>query len=142
MSSKEALMKAQHQEYGFRRTVDKDFGTAVESAREALKQEGFGILCEIRVDEKLKERIGVDFRRYVILGACIQPLAYETLQEDLDIGLLLPCNAVAYESEEPNRSICAAVDAKAMLSVVGENLVLNEVPTEVNQRLQRAVEQI
>ena len=90
-------MKAQQVEqkkYGFSRTVDAAFDEATERTRDALKQEGFGVLSEIRLDEKLKEKLGVDFRRYVILGACNPPLAYKIIQEEIDIGLLLPCNVI------------------------------------------------
>ena len=134
--------QVQNKEYGFSRTVDAAFDDVVERTREALKKEGFGVLSEIRLDEKLKEKLGVDFRRYVILGACNPPLAYKTLQEDINIGLLLPCNVIVYEADDKNKSVVAAVDAKAMLSVVGENSAMNEVATEVNERLQRVIEQI
>ena len=138
-------MKAQQVEqkkYGFSRTVDAAFDDATERTREALKEEGFGVLSEIHLDERLKEKLGVDFRRYVILGACNPPLAYKTLQEDINIGLLLPCNVIVYEADDKTKSVVAAVDAKAMLSVVGENSAINEVATEVNERLQRVIEQI
>ena len=74
--------------------------------------------------------------------SCNPPLAYKTLQEEINIGLLLPCNVIVYEAEERGRSVVAAVDPKAMLSVVGGNPVLDEVANEVNLRLQRAVKQI
>jgi uncharacterized protein (DUF302 family) len=138
-------MKAQQgkeQKYGFSRTVDAAFDEAIELTREALKQEGFGVLSEIRLDEKLKEKLGVDFRRYVILGACNPPLAYRILQEDIDIGLLLPCNVIVYEADDANRSVVAAVDAQAMLSVVGDNAAMNTVATEVNEKLRRAIGKI
>ncbi len=138
-------MKAEQvekKEYGFSRTVDSPFDEATERTREALKGEGFGVLSEIRLDEKLKEKLGVDFRRYLILGACNPPLAYKTLQEDINIGLLLPCNVIVYEADDKNKSVVSAVDAQAMLSVVGENAVMNEVATEVNERLRRVIEQV
>jgi uncharacterized protein (DUF302 family) len=135
-------MKAQAQKYGFVRTVDASFDEAVEKTRDALKNEGFGVLSEIRIDEKLKEKLGVDFRRYIILGACNPPYAYKTLQEEINLGLLLPCNVVVYDADEAGKSVVAAVDAKAMLSVVGDNPKLNNVAAEVNQKLQRAVEQV
>ena len=138
-------MKAQQagkQGFGFSRTVDTHFDEAIERVRETLKAEGFGVLSEIRLDEKLKEKLGVDFRRYVILGACNPSLAYKTLQEDINIGLLLPCNVIVYEADDKNTSIVAAVDAEAMLSVVGENAAMNEVANEVNERLRRAIEQV
>lgn len=128
--------------YGVSRTVDIAFDEAVEGTREALKQEGFGVLSEIRLDEKLKEKLGVDFRRYVILGACNPPLAYKTLQEEINIGLMLPCNVIVYEADDKNKSVVAAVDARAMLSVVGENPAMNEIAKEVNERLQRVIEQV
>ena len=101
------------------------------------------MLSEIRLDEKLKEKLGVDFRRYVILGACNPPLAYKTLQEDINIGLLLPCNVVVYEAEkDKNQSVVAAIDAKAMLSVVGDKPGVSEVADEVNDRLRRVIEHV
>jgi uncharacterized protein (DUF302 family) len=135
-------MKAQQQKYGFTKTVNASFDDAVEKTREALHKEGFGVLSEIRIDEKLKEKLGVEFRRYIILGACNPPYAYKTLKEELNIGLLLPCNVVVYDSDESGKSVIAAVDAKAMLSVVGDKPSLNEVATEVNQKLRRAIEQV
>lgn len=134
-------MSAQPQQtkYGFSRTVDLTFDRAIEKTRAALKEEGFGVLSEIDIKEKLKEKLDVDFRRYTILGTCNPPLAYKTLQEEINIGLLLPCNVVVYEADEAGKSIVAAVDAKAMLSVVGNNATLNQVASEVNERLQRVI---
>ena len=131
--------KLQHSKYGFSRTIDVPYEAAVEKVRAALKEEGFGVLSEIDIKEKLKEKIGVDFRRYVILGACNPPLAYKTLQEELEIGLLLPCNVIVYEADDTTKSVISAVDAKAMLSVVGQSPTLNQVASEVNERLQRMI---
>ncbi len=128
--------------YGFSKTVEISFDEAVEKTRNALQSEGFGVLSEIDIDEKLKEKLGVDFRRYKILGACNPPLAYKTLQEDINIGLLLPCNVIVYEADDKNKSVVAAVDAKAMLSAVGEKPALDEVANEVNERLRRVLESI
>lgn len=128
--------------YGYVREVASAFEEAVEQAREALKTEGFGVLTEIRMDEKLKEKLGVDFRKYIILGACNPPLAYRTVQEDINIGLLLPCNVIVYEADDPSRSVVAAIDADAMMSVVGDAPQIVEVATEVNQKLQQALEKI
>jgi uncharacterized protein (DUF302 family) len=137
-------MKAQqvrNKEYGFTRTIDAAFDEVVERTREALKQEGFGVLSEIRMDEKLREKLGVEFRRYVILGACNPPLAYRTLQEDLNIGLMLPCNVIVYEADEKARSVVAAVDPIEMMSMV-DSPTINQVATEVHARLQKVIEQI
>ena len=135
-------MKAQQsekKEYGFSRTIDAGFEEAINRTRETLKQEGFGVLSEIRIDEKLREKLGVDFRRYMILGACNPALAYRTLQEDINIGLMLPCNVIVYEADDPSKYVVSAVDAKAMLSVVGNNATLDQVASEVNDRLQRVI---
>lgn len=132
----------QHSKYGFSKTIDLPYKEVVERARAALKTEGFGVLCEIDIKDKLKEKLGVDFRNYVILGACNPPLAFKTLQQEINIGLLLPCNVIVYEADEPGKSVVAAIDAKAMLSVVGENATLNAVAAEVNEALKRVVAQL
>ncbi len=132
----------QHSSYGFSKTVDIPYDEAVERARAALKEEGFGVLSEIDMKEKLKEKLGVDFRNYVILGACNPPLAYKTLQQDINIGLLLPCNVIVYETDEPGKSVVAAIDARMMLSVAGENSTLYAIATEVNEKLQQVITQL
>ena len=138
-----SAQQLQHSRFGFSKTVDLPYEKAVEKARSALKDEGFGVLCEIDLKEKLKEKLGVDFRKYVILGACNPPLAYKTLQQEISIGLLLPCNVVVYEADEAGKSVVAAIDAKEMLSVVGgKNAALDSVATEVNEKLKRVVAQL
>ena len=139
---RDKVMGSQQQQqtkYGFSKTVDIGFDEAIEKTRAALKAEGFGVLSEIDIKEKLKEKLDVDFRRYTILGACNPSLAYKTLQQELEIGLLLPCNVIVYEADDKNKSVISAVDAKAMLSVVGNNATLNQVASEVNERLQRVI---
>ncbi len=138
-----SAQQLQHSKYGFSKTVDLPYQEAVEKTRAALKEEGFGVLCEIDIKEKLKDKLGVDFRNYVILGACNPPLAYKTLQQEIGIGLLLPCNVIVYESDEAGKSVVAAIDAVTMLSVVGANdPTINGVATEVNEKLQRVVAQL
>ena len=134
-----AEQQQQQTKYGFSKTVDIGFDEAIEKTRAALKEEGFGVLSEIDIKEKLKEKLDVDFRRYTILGACNPSLAYKTLREELEIGLLLPCNVVVYEADDKNKSVISAIDAKAMLSVVGNNATLDQVASEVNERLQRVI---
>ena len=125
--------------YGFGRTLELPFEKAVERAREALKAEGFGVLCEIDVRAKLHEKLGVDFPNYLILGACNPPLAHQALQREMDLGLLLPCNVIAYEKN--GRSVVAAIDAGKMLSVVG-NPKLSAVAEQVNARLHRVIDSL
>ena len=137
-----SAQQPQHSKYGFSKAVDIPYEEAVEKTRVALKEAGFGVLSEIDIKEKLKEKLGVDFRHYVILGACNPPLAYKTLQEEINIGLLLPCNVIVYEADEPGKSVVAVIDAKAMLSVVGDNATLDAVAAEVNEKLKRVVGQL
>jgi uncharacterized protein (DUF302 family) len=138
-----SAQQLQHSKYGFSKIVDLPYEEAVEKARVALKAEGFGVLCEIDIKEKLKEKLGVDFRNYVILGACNPPLAYKTLQQEIGIGLLLPCNVVVYDTDAAGKSVVAAIDAETMLSAVGaNNATLNAVATEVNEKLKRVVAQV
>ncbi|MBK9314782.1 MAG: DUF302 domain-containing protein [Acidobacteria bacterium] len=125
--------------YGYARRLPVAFGEAVELAREALKKEGFGVLCEIDIKEKMQEKLGVDFRDYVILGACNPPIAWHALKEEIGLGLLLPCNVVVYE--EDGQSVVAAIDAVKMLSVVG-NPKLDESAAMVNEKLQRAIDSL
>jgi uncharacterized protein (DUF302 family) len=125
--------------YGYGRALDLPFEAAVQRAREALKSEGFGVLCEIDIKEKLKEKLGVNFANYVILGACNPPLAYGALQQEINIGLLLPCNVVVYEKD--GRSFVGAIDAAKMLSIVG-NPALKATADQVNIKLQRAIDNL
>src|ERR1039458_401878 len=82
--------------YGYVREVALEFEQAITRIEAALTTEGFGILCQIDIQAKLKEKLGVEFPKYVILGACNPPIAYQALQEEINLGLLLPCNAVVY----------------------------------------------
>jgi len=102
-----------------------------------LKDEGFGVLCKVDIRAKFKEKLGVEFPRYVILGACNPPLAYQALQEEIDLGLLLPCNTVVYERD--GQVYVGAVDAAKMLSAVG-NPAMEPMARDVNERLHRVVE--
>lgn len=128
-------------DYGIRKTVPLPYEEAVARTIEALKEQGFGILSEIDIQEKLKEKLGVDFRRYIILGACNPPLAYKALQAEPEIGLLLPCNVIVYETEA-GQSIVSAIDPDSMLAVVGENAPIAEVAREAKQRLVKALESL
>ena len=122
--------------YGYGRMMDMPFESAAQRAREALNAEGFGVLCEIDVREKLREKLGVDFTNYLILGACNPPLAHMALQQEVNLGLLLPCNVVVYEKD--GKTFVVGIDAAKMLSVVG-NPALESVARQVNEKLQRVI---
>ena len=115
------------------------FADAVERAREELKAEGFGVLCEIDVRSNLEARLGVEMEPYTILGACVPPLAYRALSAEPELGTLLPCNVVVYE--RAGETHVAAIDAERMLSVVG-NDELGPVAAEVRGRLANVVERV
>jgi uncharacterized protein (DUF302 family) len=125
--------------YGYGRTLDLPFDAVVQKARASLKAEGFGVLCEIDIKEKLKEKLGVEFVNYLILGACNPPLAYGALQQEMNIGLLLPCNVVVYE--KGSTVFVGAVDAARMLSVVG-NPSLATTADQVNQKLRLVIDNL
>ena len=93
---------------GLKRLLRGGFEDALARVPEALKAEGFGVLTEIDVADTLKRKLGVDFRRYRILGACNPALAREALEADLDVGVMLPCNVIVYE--EGGRAVVVAVD--------------------------------
>ena len=131
-------MVSQTTTYGISTTVDLPYDTAVERTREALATEGFGVLTEIDVRATMKKKLDVDFRPYVILGACNPPLAYKALSAERDIGLLLPCNVIVYASDEPGHSVVAAMDPVEALSLAG-NENIRPLALEVRQRLERAL---
>jgi uncharacterized protein (DUF302 family) len=141
MQTKQGIIKNDYTTigYGFRRELEVPFAEAVERTRAALSGEGFGVLSEINIKDKLKEKLGVDFQNYVILGACNPPLAYAALQEEIDLGLLLPCNVVVYEQD--SRSIVAAIDAAKMMSMV-DNEKLAKTAELVNEKLRRVIENV
>ncbi|MDX1646151.1 MAG: DUF302 domain-containing protein [Longimicrobiales bacterium] len=124
--------------YGYKRTVDGSPQDVEERVRAALGEEGFGVLTEIDVKETLKEKLDVEFRPYKILGACNPPLAHRALSNETDIGLLLPCNVVVYEGDAEGKTVVAAMDAVQQLGVTGRE-DMEELATEVNQRLERAL---
>jgi uncharacterized protein (DUF302 family) len=125
-------------EYGIRTVLDLPFTEAVERTKNALTAEGFGVLSEIDLQEKLREKLGVEVDPYLILGACNPPLAYKALQAEPEIGLLLPCNVIVYATSR-GKTVVAAIDPDAMLSVVGENAAIAEVGQDARERLLRVI---
>lgn len=123
--------------YGRVASVDLDFHDALERVRSLLKDQGFGILCEIDVAKTMKEKIGAEFRPYVILGACNPQLAHRALSEEDQLGLLLPCNVVVQSVGDA--TIVSAVDAAKMMDVVG-NPALDAVARDANARLEAVLD--
>jgi uncharacterized protein (DUF302 family) len=127
-------------QYGISRKLDMPYEQAVERATAALKDEGFGVLTEIDVKATLKAKLGQDFQRYVILGACNPPLAHQALQAELEIGLMLPCNVIVYETQDGG-SVVSAINPMAALGVV-DNSTLLEVAEQVTEKIQRVVDSL
>ncbi len=125
--------------YGFSRTVDYTYERAIERVTEELKNEGFGVLTTIDVQETLKKKLGVEFTKYVILGACNPPFAHQALQIEEQIGLLLPCNVIVYEKE--GKTVVAAFDPMIM-NVILEGGKMEPVAREVKSRLERVLQNL
>lgn len=123
--------------YGFSKTVDLSYEKAVDKVTEELKKEGFGVLTTIDVKETLKKKLDVEFKKYVILGACNPPFAHKALTAEEQIGLLLPCNVIVYE--QGSKSVVAAFDPMTMLKVL-DNPDIKTIAEEVTQHLQRVIE--
>lgn len=128
----------QHVPYGMSRKVSLSYEHAVERTREELAREGFGVLTEIDVRATMKKKLDVDFRPYVILGACNPPLAHRALSAERDIGLLLPCNVIVYAGDEPGTSTVAVLDPVAALSLSG-NPEIAPLAADVRGRLERVL---
>jgi uncharacterized protein (DUF302 family) len=124
--------------YGLRVRVPLSYDEALARTTAALKEEGFGVLTTIDVKETLRQKLAVDFRRYVILGACNPPLAHRALQSEIDVGLLLPCNVVVYEDGIAN-SVVAAVAPMTMIELIGDNPEVAAVAREADERLRRVL---
>ena len=127
--------------YGMSITVPLAYEQAVERAREALAAEGFGILAEMDIAATLRKKLDVEFRPYVILGACNPPLAHRALLAEPDIGLLLPCNVVVYAADEPGQSVVAAMDPVEALALTG-NDAIRPIAEDVKGRLRRVLEAV
>jgi uncharacterized protein (DUF302 family) len=113
---------------------------ALGKVRDALKAEGFGVLTEIDLQSAFKEKLGKDFRPYVILGACNPPLAYAAVTADPTVGLLLPCN-VTVEAKDASHSVVRLVDPRSMLASTPmvPSTAVQEVAADAYQRIQRVV---
>ena len=126
--------------YNISKEVDLSYDEALEKVTDELKKEGFGVLTEIDVKKTLKEKLDVDVSRYKILGACNPPFAHKALQAEPEVGLLLPCNVIVYESENGVTKV-AAINAQAMLSIIGRDDI-EPIAKEVNDRLKRVIDNI
>ncbi len=125
--------------YGFIRSVDLPYEQALERIKATLKEQGFGVLAEIDVRKAMQEKLGIEFPKYMILGACNPNLANRAINAEPHIGLLLPCNVLV--REQGGAAEVAVIDARQMMQFVG-NPQLEPIAEEANQRLRKALEAI
>jgi uncharacterized protein (DUF302 family) len=125
-------------QYFFSKTVDSSFGEAIERVTEELKKEGFGVLTEIDVQTTMKNKLDVNFRPYKILGACNPNFAYQALQAEKNIGLMLPCNVIVQDAGDGKTEV-AAIDPLVAMSRV-DNPALEPIAEQVRAKLRRVIE--
>jgi len=124
-------------EYYFKTILKTGFDETVSKATEALKTEGFGVITEIDMQARLKEKLGVDYKRYKILGACNPAFAYKALQAEEEIGVMLPCNIVVIDQGNGNTEVAAVHPEASMMAV--QNPELEPLAREVTERLKRVI---
>ncbi len=123
---------------GMQKVVSLPYDAVLARLPDALKAEGFGVLTQIDVRDTLREKLGVEFRRYKILGACNPPLAYRALQAELGVGVMLPCNVVVYEDGE--RTVVVAIDP--METIAADSAALRPIAEEVRGKLARVLARV
>lgn len=123
--------------YYISKKINTNFDQAVQLITEALKKEGFGVLTEINLQEKLKEKLNVDFRKYKILGACNPAYAYKALQMEDKIGTMLPCSVIIQELEKNEIEVAAVDPVSSMMAI--ENPDLAGIAGEIKEKLERAI---
>jgi len=126
--------------YYFNKTIQASYEEAIKRTTESLKAEGFGVLTEIKIHEKLKEKLGVDFHRYIILGACNPAFAYKALQAENKIGTMLPCNVIVQEIGQNEIEVSAVNPIESMKAI--ENPELGAVAIQVTEMLKRVIQNI
>jgi len=126
--------------YYISKRIDATFEQAVDRVKESLAIEGFGVLSEINMHEKLKEKLGVDFRRYTILGACNADYAYKALLNEDKIGILLPCNVIVQELSENHIEVAAVNPIASMMAI--QNPQLAGIANEVTDKLREVISRL
>jgi len=125
--------------YGFTKELNITYETVIELVRAALKKEGFGILTEIDVQGKMKEKLGIDMNKYIILGACNPPNAYKAILAEENIGLMLPCNVIVYEKS--SKTVLSFIRPMVAMQMV-DNVELQKIAEAVEEQLKKAFDAI
>jgi uncharacterized protein (DUF302 family) len=123
--------------YTIQKSVFGDFDRVVETTVDALEDEGFGVLCDIDVQATFEAKLDEEFRQYRILGACNPALAHEGLNDEIDLGALLPCNVVVYETDD-GEVVVSAVDSRRLVGIA-DNEALDSIANEVYDRFERVL---
>ena len=127
-------------EYYFSKTLDASFDDTVQLITESLKKEGFGIISEIDIQSKIKEKLGVDFKKYLILGACSPSHAYRALQAEDKIGTMLPCNVIVIDQGSGKTEVSAVNPVASMMAI--QNIGLESIALEITEKLKRVIESL
>jgi uncharacterized protein (DUF302 family) len=125
--------------YGFTKELNRSFDEAIDVTTKQLKHEGFGVLTRIDIHDKIKEKLGIDFTKYVILGACNPPYAHKALLAEENIGLLLPCNVILYEKDD--QTILSVIKPTVAMNMV-DNDALRDIAETIESKLKRAFDSI
>ena len=127
-------------DYTISKNIDRGFDEAVQAVTDALKEEGFGVITDVDLKDKLKEKLGIDFRNYKILGACNPAMAHKAIELEDRIGVMLPCNVLVQEKDGGKVEI-SAINPLSSIGATG-NEQLQSVASEVSERLRAAVEKV
>ena len=125
--------------YGFTREFDIPYQEVIAQVMAALKKEGFGVLTEIDIREKIKEKLGLDMKKYVILGACNPPNAYKAILAEENIGLMLPCNVIVYEKD--NKTVLSIIRPTVAMQMV-DNMELQKLAEVIEDKLKNVFDDI
>jgi len=126
-------------DYGFVKEVENDFEAVVKKVEETLKQAGFGIITSIDIKEKFKEKLGIEFKKYMILGACNPAYAHKAIEAEENIGLMLPCNVIVYEKDE--KVVIAAIKPSVAMKMI-KNEKLKKIAKDVETKIKDVIEKI
>ena len=125
--------------YGFTKELDIPYKIVIDQVRDSLKKEGFGVLTEIDVKEKMKEKLGLDMNKYIILGACNPPNAYKAILAEENIGLMLPCNVIVYE--KGSQTVLSIIRPMVAMQMI-DNMELQKLAETVEEQLKKTFDAI
>jgi len=128
-----------NQKYGYNKKVTTSFEKTIENTKEKLKEEGFGVLTEIDIKATIKEKIDKNMDNYTILGACHPASAYESIQSEIEIGLMLPCNVIVYQKN--GEVVVSAIKPSVAMGMI-ENKELGAIATDIESRLKNVIDNL